>query len=68
MDIQFATIIALFIAKEEINDLSHCCHELFPVLEMNINVGDAVRLPTKYIAPISVSIYEDNAVTDHLNI
>ena len=52
---------ALSTMEAEINALAHCCRELFPVLDMAIDVGDAVGLPTKDIASMSVSVHEDNA-------
>ena len=47
--------------ETEINALSHCCHELFPVLDMTINIGDAVGLPTNDVLSMSESVHEDNA-------
>ena len=52
---------ALSTMEAEINALAHCCRELFPVLDMAINVGDAVGLHTEDIASMSVSVHEDNA-------
>ena len=46
--------------EAEINALAHCCCELSPVLDIAINVGDAVGLHTDDIASMGVSVHKDN--------
>ena len=53
--------MALSTTEIEINALAHCYRELFPVLDVTINVGDDVGLPTKDIASMSVSVPKDDA-------
>ena len=46
--------------EAEINALTHCCRELFPMLDMALNVGDAVGFHTEDIASMSVFVHKDN--------
>eukprot|EP00956_Cyclotella_meneghiniana_P042975 scaffold249367_cov117-Cyclotella_meneghiniana.AAC.2 len=41
--------------------LSHCCRELFPVIDVVTELGNVLSLDTKDLASMHVSIHEDNA-------
>ena len=43
-----------------INALAHSCRELFPIIDITISLGKAVRLPIGDTT-MNVSIHEDNA-------
>ena len=48
--------------EAEINALSHCCRELFPVMDMVGEIGRvAAGLPTKDMAKMHMSVHEDNS-------
>ena len=45
--------------ESEINALAHSCRELFPIIDITISLGKAVRLPIGNTTMIA-SIYEEN--------
>ncbi len=47
--------------EAEIIALAHCCHELFPVIDVVTELGNVLGLDTKDLACMHVSIHEDNA-------
>jgi hypothetical protein len=55
------TETALSTMEAEIIALAHCCRELFPVMDIVKEMGDALNLPTKEMSTMYVSIHEDNA-------
>jgi len=55
------TETALSTMEAEIVALSHCCRELFPVMDIVTEVGEVVGLDTKDLVSMHVSIHEDNA-------
>jgi hypothetical protein len=55
------TETALSTMEAEVIALSHCCRELFPVIDIVKELGDVVGLPTKDLTTMHVSIHEDNA-------
>ena len=55
------TETAMSTMEAEIIALSHCCRELFPVVDIVKEVGDVVGLPTKDLISMHVSVHEDNA-------
>ena len=52
---------ALSTMEAETNALSHCCRELFPVMDLVKEIGSVVDLPTKDLTSMHVSVHEDNA-------
>ena len=55
------TETAMSTMEAEIIALSHCCRELFAVVDIVKEVGDVVGLPTKDLISMHVSVHEDNA-------
>ena len=55
------TETALSTMEAEIIALAHCCRELFPVMDIVKEMGEAMNLPTKDMSTMHVSIHEDNA-------
>ncbi|KAL7476828.1 hypothetical protein ACHAW6_002664 [Cyclotella cf. meneghiniana] len=55
------TEMALSTMEVEIIALVHCCHELFPVMDIVSEVGNTVGFTTKDMASMHVSIHEDKA-------
>jgi hypothetical protein len=47
--------------EAEIMSLAHCCRELFPVMDIVAGIGEVVRMETKELVSMHVSIHEDNA-------
>ena len=47
--------------EAEIIALTHCCHELFPVMDIVSESGNAVGLETEDMVLMHVLIHEDNA-------
>ena len=37
--------------------LAHCCHKLFPVMDIVIRIGEVVSLEIKELVSINVSIH-----------
>ena len=52
---------ALSTMEAEVNALSLCCRELFPLMDMVGEVGKAVGMATKDMTSMHVSVHEDNA-------
>ena len=52
---------ALLTMEVEINVLSRCCRELFPVMGIVKKVENGVGLPTEDLTSMYVSVHEDNA-------
>ena len=52
---------ALSTTEAEVNALSLCCRELFPLMDMVGEVGTAVGMATKDMTSMHVSVHEDNA-------
>jgi hypothetical protein len=55
------TETALSTMEAEIISLAHCCRELFPVMDIVAGIGEVVRMETKELVSMHVSIHEDNA-------
>jgi hypothetical protein len=55
------TEMALSIMEVEIIALAHCCRELFPVVDIVLEVGKVVGLTTEDLVSLHVSIHEANA-------
>ncbi|KAL7475004.1 hypothetical protein ACHAW6_000935, partial [Cyclotella cf. meneghiniana] len=55
------TEMALLTMEAEIIALAHCCHELFPVINIVSEVGSVVGLATKDMVSMHVSIHKDNS-------
>jgi hypothetical protein len=55
------TETALSTMEAEIIALAHCCRELFPVMDIVAGIGEVVRMETKELVSMHVSIHEDNA-------
>ena len=47
--------------EAEVNALSLCCRELFPLMDMVGEVGKAVGMATKDMTSMHVSVHKDNA-------
>ena len=52
---------ALSTMEAEINALSQCCCDLFPIVDMVSEIGQVVGLPTDDKNKVHVSVHEDNA-------
>ena len=52
---------ALLTMEAEIIALGHSCRELFPIMDMVVELGKAVGLPCDDLTTMHVSIHEDNA-------
>ena len=55
------TETALSTMEAEIIALAHSCRELFPIINIVVELGKVVGLPTKDLTTMHVSIHEDNA-------
>jgi hypothetical protein len=55
------TETALSTMEAEVNALAHCCRELFPVIDIVLEIGKAIGLEADDMATMHVSIHEDNA-------
>ena len=55
------TEMALATMEVEIIALAHCCHELFPVMDIMSEVGNVVGLVRNDMVLIHVLIHKDNA-------
>jgi hypothetical protein len=47
--------------EAEIVALAHSCRELFPVMDLVLELGDAIGVPCRDYTWMHVSIHEDNA-------
>lgn len=47
--------------EAEINTLAHCCHDLFPVMNMEGEIGKVARLPTEDMTKMHVSVHKDKS-------
>ena len=47
--------------EAEIIALAHSCRELFPIMDLVVELDKAVGLPTDDLTTLHVSIHEDNA-------
>ena len=54
------TETALSTMEAEIVALAHSCRELFPVMDLVLELGDAVGVPCRDYTWMHVSIHEDN--------
>ena len=52
---------ALSTMEAEVNALSQCCRDLFPIMDMVSEIGQVVGLPTDDKTKMHVSVHEDNA-------
>jgi hypothetical protein len=55
------TKTALSAMEAEIIALSHCCQEMFPLMDIVSELGKVIGLPTDDLNSMHVSIHEDNA-------
>lgn len=55
------TETALSTMEAEIVALAHSCRELFPVMDLVLELGDAIGVPCRDYTWMHVSIHEDNA-------
>ena len=54
-------LMAIFTMEAQVIALAHCCHELFPVVDFVIELGNVMGLEKKDLVSMHVSIYVDNA-------
>ena len=47
--------------EAEVNDLAHCCQELFPVIDIVKEVDAVIGIKTEDLISMRLSIHEDNA-------